>query len=599
VPEPIKAYSDITQVIGAGNAFAAIRGTGQVVAWGTAGAGGTVPDDIATFTDIIQVSGNFTAFAALRANHRVVAWGTAANGGTATAEVAAATVAELGASTARAFSLITTTGQVLAWGDANYGGTVPSEIKSLTDILEVSATWQAFAARRGNGHVVAWGTAAAGGVVPMDIATLDDIVQVVGNSRSFAALRRNGTVVAWGDSTVGGDTTSVVDKLINVKAVYANTQSFVALRSDGEVITWGNADGGGDSSKVQSLLRNRVSYERSVAVSSRALKAQGRLKRGERSGIASSAGRLALRLSEWARPQINEAQGDVLTPGDDPDRLITVHIVPGALKYQDRLNLYLGNVLFDWTIVGRNGPGPGIDFSVPASEFMAYTGQQLSVWYAVIPTGETEEEPSAELLLRISGGFEDDVTLDLSAHNYVVAASRAPAQIPEFAQMTRPADWGSGPYTYSSSDESIASVTDTGTVTALANGTCTITAQDSQGKSIGYALMIKGMVIVHFLTGNTDWKGMQNVCTTAGLEPVSVADFKALWNRYSDNVPVSRYLGWLDYPFWTADESGAGTYWTYDLSGRDVNGNASASVGTEFMQAVGLSRTSSELKTAG
>ncbi|RAU49283.1 MULTISPECIES: Ig-like domain-containing protein [unclassified Pseudomonas] len=589
VPDAIKAHSDITQVIGAGTAFAAVRGTGQVVAWGAPAAGGTVPGDVATFTDIKEVSGNFVAFAALRANRRVVAWGTASGGGTVTTEVAAATVAELGAASANAFSLITTSGQVLTWGNAQQGGTVPADIKSLTDIVEVSATWHAMAARRANGHVVAWGTAASGGTVPTDIATLNDIVQVVGNSRAFAALRRNGTVVAWGDASVGGNTSSVVAQLINVKAVYANSQSFVALRSDGEIVTWGYAAGGGDSSAAQPYLKGRVSYETRLAVSTQALKAQAVTPKKSRVSRT-----VSFSFAEWAKPQVPDALGDVLDPGDDPEKMIKVHIPPGTLKYQDRVSLYLEDTLFDWTVVNRSGPGTGIDFEVPASEFMVGAGGQLRVWYGVIPAGETAEQPSADLLLTISGGFEDDVTLDLTAHNYLVAEGKAPAQPPAFARFSRAADWGTGPYTYASSEESVASVDDTGTVTALANGTCSITARDSLGATQHYALTIAGMIVVHFLTASTDWAGMQRVCATAGLDPASLNDLKALWTRYADSQPVSTYLGWLDYPLWTADPAGVGTYWTYDLSGTDPNQNASASDGSLAMQAVGISRTAGQ-----
>ncbi|MFK3795440.1 RCC1 domain-containing protein [Pseudomonas sp. NPDC088444] len=425
VPDAVKAHSDITQVIGGEHAFAAIRGTGQVVAWGSPADGGTVPEDVATLTDIKEVSGNHGAFAALRANHRVVAWGAVDRGGRVTMEVADASVAELGAASHYAFSLITTSGQVLAWGNADQGGRVPAAIKSLTDIVEVSATSDAMAARRASGHVVAWGTAASGGEVPADIATLDDIVQVVGNAQAFAALRRNGTVVAWGYPALGGDTSSVVAQLINVKAVYANDQSFVALRSDGEIVTWGNADVGADSSAAQPYLKGRVSYETRLAVSTRALKAQA---------VASKKSRVSRTVSfsfaEWAKPQLPDAPGDVLDPGDDPEKMIKVHILPGALNYQDRVRLYLEDTLYDWTVVDRNGPGTGIDFEVPAGEFMVGAGGQVRVWYGVIPVGENDEQPSADLLLTISGGFEDDVTLDLTAHDYLFAEAKAPAQTP-------------------------------------------------------------------------------------------------------------------------------------------------------------------------
>lgn len=580
VPPDIAALTDITQVIGAGNAFAAIRANGQVVAWGKADAGGTVPDDIGGLTDIVEVSGNFTAFAAMRGNGRVVAWGTAVNGGEVPATIAALTdITELGSSTARAFSLIRATGQVMTWGDPTYGGSVPDLITTLTDVVEVSATWQAFAARRGNGHVVAWGPETHGGTVPQAIATLSDIVEVVGNAKAFAALRRNGTVVAWGDATVGGDTTAVVAELIDVQAVYANSQSFVALTSDGRVVTWGNALGGGDSSAVQSVLRSKVSYLATAASRGRALQA--------RRVVEKKNPRLRT-LIEWTEPTVEEAIDGFLDPGSDPDRPIVAHVPPGALKYRDRVNLYLGDdTLIDYMVVNRDGPGAGYDFDIPASEFMAYAETSVSVWYGVVAEGE-QEQPSNKLVLTISGGFEAGATLDLSGKNYLVAHTRLPSRLPDFVHMTRPAGWGAPPYTYASTDDTVASVDDTGKVTARTNGRCDITSTDSSGATRHYPLTVSGIQVVHFLTANTDWQGMQAVCQAAGVSPITLAQCKALWTQYADDVPVNDYLGWLDYPFWTIDSVGAGTYGTYDFSGSDVNHNASSADASLPHQALGV-----------
>ncbi|MBX8533596.1 Ig-like domain-containing protein [Pseudomonas cichorii] len=595
VPAPIAGLTDISLVVGAGLAFAALRRTGQVVAWGHESFGGAVPGDIAALTDIVEVSGNYSAFAAMRANRRVVAWGNPANGGTVPADIAALTdIRELGSSSAQAFTLIRTTGQVMAWGSVSHGGTVPGDIASLRDIQEVSSTWQAFAARRSNGRVVAWGTATHGGTVPQDIATLTDIVQVVGNAKAFAALRRNGTVVAWGDATLGGNTASVVTELTNVQAVYANSQSFVALTSDGRVVTWGVAGGGGDSSSVQGLLRGNVSYLATAASRGRAVTAR----RSSEKLVSefSSIGALQT-TAAWAKPVIDEAENDMLDPGTDPDRAIVTHIPPGALKYLDKVSLYVGEELIDYITVGRNGPGPGIDFEVPASVFQNVEETTVRVWYGVTPAGATDEEPSDELLLTLSAGFEADATLDLSTKNYVVAEHELPANPPAFAQITRAADWGTGPYTYSSSDDSVATVDADGTATARTNGSCTISARDSTGETRAYSLTVSGIKVVHFLTGSTDWAGMQSVCTAAGVDPITVAQFKQLWTQYSDNLPVSTYLGWLDYPFWTADALGGGTYWTYDLSGNDVDENASSSDASLPLQAVGVSSTAAQLAT--
>ncbi|HEY0287842.1 MAG TPA: hypothetical protein VGC62_12660 [Pseudomonas sp.] len=594
VPEDIAGLTNITSVVGAGTAFAAITSENKVVAWGNSLAGGVVPEDITGLSDIVELSGNFTAFAAMRARGRVVAWGDALNGGAVPGDIAALTdIAELGSSTARAFSLIRTTGQVVVWGDAAYGGTIEDpDIVNLTDIKEVSATWQAYAARRANGHVVAWGPKTHGGEVPTNIAALDNIVQVVGNSKAFAALCRDGTVVAWGDITVGGDTASVVAELTDVRAVYANSQSFVALTSDLRVVTWGNAAGGGDSSAAQSSIRGKVSYLVTAASRGRALTARRLVEQFK----ATAKTRTALRApGDWAAPQVAGAENGVLDPGEDPDRFITVTIPPGTLKWKDRVNLYIGANLFDWILVPANGPGAGIILDVPASEFFPFLGATVVVRYTVSPGGAAEEEPSADLELEISGGFEQDAALDLSALNYIVAESQLPTIIPDAARMTREAKWGSAPYTYRSSDEDIATVDTAGTVTARRNGTCNIESEDSTGTTQAFALTISGINMVHFLTGSTDWAGMQSVCSDAGVAAITLAQFKALWKQYSDNLPVSTHLGWLDYPFWTADLIGAGTYGIYDLSGSDVDGNASSAEQSLQYQVAGVSSTAGQL----
>lgn len=251
--------------------------------------------------------------------------------------------------------------------------------------------------------------------------------------------------------------------------------------------------------------------------------------------------------------------------------------------------MYVDTTLIDYVNVNRNGPGTGIDFEIPASTFAPYAETTVAVWYGVVPVNEQQEQSSEELLITISGGFEGPATFDLSENNYIVAEARPPSTLPDFVHMTRAATWGVAPYTYASSDESVASVDGNGQVTALTNGVCDITSTDSSGATRRYTLTVSGIRVVHFLTANTDWSGMQAVCTAADVAPITLAQFKALWMQYADDVPVTTYLGWLDYPFWTADSVGAGTYSTYNLGGPDVNENASSADASLRNQAVGVS----------
>jgi hypothetical protein len=588
VPADIAGRTDIARVIGGGKAFAAITKGGKLVAWGLAGSGGLVPPTIAAYSDVVDVIGNYYAFAALRSTGQVVAWGDERDGGKVSDDIAALTnVATLGASTARCFSLITRDGRVKAWGDLGYGGTVPAEIASLTDIVEVTATWRAFAARRADGSVVAWGEAENGGSVPQTISELRDIVQVVGNAFAFAALRRTGEVVAWGNTTVGADLTSVATQLTDVRAIYANSQSFAALTADSNVVTWGQPLGGGDSSVVSGLLNGYVSYLVGPTTSTRTLKA--RPLDDQHKAAPLTTGSTPQPLGAWAPPLVSGAEEGLLEPGEDPTRVIPVTVPLGNLKWKDRVDLYIGDKLVDGIYVPSRPRPEGIGFEVSAGEFLTYLGATVAVYYCVTLADTQDPQPSDEVVLTISSGFKQDASIDLGALGYIIAETGLPSVLPESARMTREAHWGVAPYTYKSSNEAIAIADDHGTVTALRNGECSITSTDVSTQTQSYALSISGISVVHFLTGNVDWSGMGTVCAEAELTPITLKQFKALWQQYSDHQPVGTHLGWLDYPFWTSDPIGAGTYGTYDLSGADVEGNASSAEQSSRYQAVGVS----------
>jgi len=262
VRDDVKPLTDVVDIIPAAKAFAALRATGQVVAWGAGEAlGSVVPADIGSLTDVIQVMGNAHAFVARRANDTVVAWGNPAAGGLVPDPIASlGDIKQLACANAQAFTALRATRQVVAWGNATYGAEVPGEIQSLTDVVSVVANSNAFAALRASGHIVAWPAKNAGGLVPDAIAGRDDFVQLAGSSGAFAALCKDGTVVAWGEAASGGDVTAITDQLVKVRAIYDNRHGFTAVTADANVVTWGDPLGGGDSSGAQDRLKGQVSY---------------------------------------------------------------------------------------------------------------------------------------------------------------------------------------------------------------------------------------------------------------------------------------------------------------------------------------------------
>jgi len=260
VPAGFQGYADITVVNAASRAFAIQRSGGPAVSWGEAGYGGDgYPPNL---TNVTEIMGSFAAFAVLLNNGTVQAWGEWEYGGSLPGGLSG--VARLCCSNARAFCIQYTSGQIYGWGSQEYGGNVPEVIRAYTDIVEVTSTWRAFAARREGGEVVAWGRPNEGGTAPVG---LTNVIQIAGSSEAFAALRRDGSVVAWGNPDVGGSIPgATAQRLVGVQALYANSHGFTALTASGDVVSWGHPGGGGNNDGVIGQLRNNVSYYRSPPV---------------------------------------------------------------------------------------------------------------------------------------------------------------------------------------------------------------------------------------------------------------------------------------------------------------------------------------------
>ncbi|MHC8386093.1 Ig-like domain-containing protein [Pseudomonas sp. LB3P14] len=291
-------------------------------------------------------------------------------------------------------------------------------------------------------------------------------------------------------------------------------------------------------------------------------------------------------------PSVDEAPNDVLDPEVIPATGATVRIEPyDDMAFRDHVYLFVGTHYTDDLPISSSAVGKDVVFKVAAKEFVAGADDILPIRYEVqLYQGIRESSDILDLVLQ--AGFDAEATLDLSAQSYVVAFEKPPLTSPSAARMTREAKWGSAPYTYESSDPTIASVdAQSGEVTALRNGVCTIEATDSQRQAREYPLTVEGIQEVHFLSASADWQGMARVCDAAKLQPITLAQAKRLWTLYFlDTGPVAQYLEWLNYAVWTADDLGGGTAWTYDLNGSSVNGNATGQDTTSFWQVVGVSQ---------
>ncbi|MGP6460824.1 Ig-like domain-containing protein [Pseudomonas parakoreensis] len=291
-------------------------------------------------------------------------------------------------------------------------------------------------------------------------------------------------------------------------------------------------------------------------------------------------------------PIVKEAPLGILDPQTLPPDGATVTIEPWVpMRYLDHVYLFVGDTYTDDLPISAGAVDKDVVFKVDASEFVADENDIVPIRYEV-QLYQSTREPSDTLNLKLQTGFDAAATLDLSTEHYVVSVDKPPPVPPPAARMTRVATWGQAPYTYDSSDPSIASAdAESGEITALCNGACTIRATDSQNESREYPLTVKGIQEVYFLTYAASWEGMIRVCTAAELQPITLAQTKRLWALYfPDSGPVAFFLGWLDYPVWTGDVLGADTAWTYDLNGFSDKDNATGQLKTSYWQVLGISQ---------
>jgi hypothetical protein len=291
-------------------------------------------------------------------------------------------------------------------------------------------------------------------------------------------------------------------------------------------------------------------------------------------------------------PSVDEAPDGVLDPETLPAVGGTVRIKPYVgMAFRDHVYLFIGDHYTDDIPIGTNAVGKDVEFIVATKEFVANTDNIVPIRYEVqLYQGALEK--SEILNLQLKADFEGDASLDLSRDNYVVSVDKPPATTPAFARMYREANWGTGPYTYTSSHPAVAGVHEhSGEVTALRNGECTITATDSQNQARSYALTVKGIQELTWLSPGADWERMGELCAVAKLQPVTLAQIRRLWSLYQwSGGTVAAYLGWLIYPVWTADTLGVGTAYAYDLNGSIDHDNAQGHDTTLYMQIVGASQ---------
>ncbi|CAE6940570.1 unnamed protein product [Symbiodinium sp. CCMP2592] len=251
--------TDVRQLLGFANGFAAIRMDGQPVVWGDVPSGRDGTKLQQELREVRRVYATDSACAVLRADGRVITWG--ALGQSLPPHRHLLRIRQI-CTTRSAFAAVRDDGSVIAWGRSDGGGDCSSVQHLLFEVKQLAATDSAFAALRADGHVIAWGDSKGGGnCIPVK-HQLHGIRHVYATSAAFCALTVDGALVAWGDAARGGDPAT---ELHNVEQIFAASSAFAALLRDGSVVAWGEAKNGGDCSlQLNDLIPLHLSGEASA-----------------------------------------------------------------------------------------------------------------------------------------------------------------------------------------------------------------------------------------------------------------------------------------------------------------------------------------------
>ncbi|WP_233102195.1 hypothetical protein [Pseudomonas sp. MF7453] len=141
----------------------------------------------------------------------------------------------------------------------------------------------------------------------------------------------------------------------------------------------------------------------------------------------------------------------------------------------------------------------------------------------------------------------NQATVYLNARTYLIPGS--PNVLPAFgpgSQVQYMASGGTPPYRYSSSNGSVANVTNnSGLVTVRGNGYATITVSDSSVpmQSRSYAVQVSNVVQCYGLGADT-FRNITNNANNQGLRMPSVDELRALLNAYGARWPMGNHYYW-------------------------------------------------------
>lgn len=205
---------------------------------------------------------------------------------------------------------------------------------------------------------------------------------------------------------------------------------------------------------------------------------------------------------DLVRPESELAVGGLLAPAvipEMPGATFTVNF-PGMLPLDQVQLLVSGVASHASTVQTVSRPGP-LTFVVPRNVILSSLLKTVRVYYTLTRNGQAPQH-SAQLDLLVNPPLMvDQRPLLLNGISVKMPGWTRTGADSINNTAVRAATGGQAPYTYSSSNPAVASVTATGRVVGERNGSATITIADARGARVSYQVQVSNVYTLVLNTG--------------------------------------------------------------------------------------------------
>ena len=487
-------------------------------------------------------------------------------------------------------------GRVWSWGSNNNyalgdGSTAtdrsnqPSKVYNLTGVKAISGGGSTGYALKSDGTVWAWGGGAEGQLgngslenswVPVQVSNLTGVIAIAGGGASGYALKSDGTVWSWGyniygqlgnDSTDQSTVPVQVSNLTGVTSISGGYFSMYALKSDGTAWSWGYNNEGelGNGLNTQSNVPVQVSNltgVRSIAGGSMtgyALKPDGTVwswgwgvygQLGNSSNISSN---IPVQVSNITGIKSIVSEGSVGYAIDSNDNVWDWgYGAEGELGNGTNDNPCTPVQIHDLTGVVSLASGGSTCYALKSDNTIWSWGANDSDQLGNNSTDNSNTPVQVNPFITLVSG----ITVDPATANIEVNGTQ------QITPVITPSDADNQNVVYSSDNTSVATVSDSGIVTAISPGTANITveASDASGCNATSAITVTPTAPTNLTSSD-----ITSNSATLSWQQVPSASY---YNVYRDNTFVASTAGT------TYNDSHLNQTTSYSYTVTDINNSA-------------------------